>query len=396
MENNRRYREGFSLIEVIIAVAILAILSVPILLYFTNSAIHTAHGKHEQAADLAAQSVIEEIDSISNFNNIEEKLVALHPDEWKIIPENNDHIATNSVADEDDDAGKTVMTREGISVDGTEYVAHVTIDYSAYGKVEGVTDPESKFNSYLEPQFQDVYSEGSVVITEDSNVFDIGIKNLHNELNGVKLSDPTSDPNVSLEDIKAAVKRKLKIVISEESASSTEFLVTGSCVFQYGDTEPVEEEVPLGSNKIEKNKLRNIYFLFMPFYGDSENFGGTIHQDVEIVSQALTEDDRVNYAGNVSFHFIRQNTYTTDGLGNEIKDASPEFFLTVMNTNSIGTKYYSNPGVVLDKNPVPIMMATAEPGQSKRIARIDVKVYDAATGIVEGKELAQNTTSKSK
>ncbi|MBR6230260.1 MAG: prepilin-type N-terminal cleavage/methylation domain-containing protein [Eubacterium sp.] len=413
MENNRRYREGFSLIEVIIAVAILAILSVPILLYFTNSAIHTAHGKHEQAADLAAQSVIEEIDSISNFNNIEEKLVALRPvvaDEngeeagWEMLDK-----AESSVAD--DDTGKTFMTRKGIKVDGTSYIAEVMIDYGAYGPAgwSGGVTPNSLFNSYQEPHFQEVYSEGSVVITEDSSVFNIGIGNLYYKLNpGVpSVSEdapetaPVSGERISRDTIKNAAHRTLVIRITEDTPGSAEFVVTGYSKFEVTtDVGSAETEVPLESNKVEKSKLQNIYYIFMPAYGDADNFGGEIHQSVEIDALALTEAGGVNYADNVSYHFIRQNTYTVAD-GTETKDTSPRYFLAVSNNNpSTNTKYYSNPddegnGVVLDGATSSGMFAKDEPGKSKRIARIDVKVYDAATGIQPGKELAQNTTSKS-
>ena len=39
-------KEGFSLIEVIIAVALLALMALPILAYFTNAAVTTSRGKN--------------------------------------------------------------------------------------------------------------------------------------------------------------------------------------------------------------------------------------------------------------------------------------------------------------------------------------------------------------
>lgn len=39
-------KEGFSLVEVIVAIAVLALLSLPILAYFSDASVFTSRGKH--------------------------------------------------------------------------------------------------------------------------------------------------------------------------------------------------------------------------------------------------------------------------------------------------------------------------------------------------------------
>ena len=53
--------KGFSLVEVIISIAILAIISIPLLNYFTDSMKHNALAKTRQEATLEAQSIMEQL-----------------------------------------------------------------------------------------------------------------------------------------------------------------------------------------------------------------------------------------------------------------------------------------------------------------------------------------------
>lgn len=62
--------KGFSLVEVIIAMAILAIISIPLLSYFTESMRYNAQAKTRQQATLTAQSVMEQL-------KLEDKLLDL-------------------------------------------------------------------------------------------------------------------------------------------------------------------------------------------------------------------------------------------------------------------------------------------------------------------------------
>ena len=69
-------KEGFSLVEVIIAVALLAFMALPILAYFTNAAVTTSRGKNSQKATMAAESVLEELNSFDTLEQMEEYLKA--------------------------------------------------------------------------------------------------------------------------------------------------------------------------------------------------------------------------------------------------------------------------------------------------------------------------------
>ena len=61
MHIKRIDKKGFTLIELIITVAVLAVISIPLLQYFTESAKHNARAKNQQNAMVAAQNTLEEL-----------------------------------------------------------------------------------------------------------------------------------------------------------------------------------------------------------------------------------------------------------------------------------------------------------------------------------------------
>lgn len=66
---------GFSLVEVMLAMVILALVTLPIINYYTYSSVRTIDGREKQTATMAAEDAAEELKAYSNFEQIE-KLVA--------------------------------------------------------------------------------------------------------------------------------------------------------------------------------------------------------------------------------------------------------------------------------------------------------------------------------
>lgn len=63
---------GFSLIEVMLAVVILALVTLPIINYYTYSSVQTIDGRERQTATMVAEDAAEELKAYSNFDQISE------------------------------------------------------------------------------------------------------------------------------------------------------------------------------------------------------------------------------------------------------------------------------------------------------------------------------------
>ena len=436
--------EGFSLIEVIIAVAILAILSVPILVYFTDSAVQSAHGRDEQAADLAAQSVIEEIDSIDGFKNIEQHLG--DTENWDVT----------SVAD--NSQGKTLLVRNNISVnpdlgivstpvttvdeDGNEievdtssdiynYFATVEIDYGEYyssvaadaesGEGGGETsDPAdetptgdteettstltAKYNKYDYPEIPEIYSSSSVVI-EETDETEMGFNDLFYQINKSAINDDSNynideDGNktlksdiIPMDEIKAKTKRSFVISVTKDATNSNYYNVTGGYKFKYtGDTVVSGGGADVSTNKesfiliksaqVKVGNLKNIYFFYSPI-----GIGG---QD-EVASVDLSGLNGIAEADKPSITFIRQSVDGIDASAGKISlDTSSDSF-GITNAN-----YYTNDSLVVidgasnsDRDNGPVKNS-----QAKRIALVTVRVYYTGDDPETSKVLATCTTTK--
>ena len=79
----RRQSQGFSLIEVLIAIAVLGVVAMALLSFFSSANFYSSTGKSTQKADMAGQSVLEELNACSNFEEIETNLTATGS-AWKL------------------------------------------------------------------------------------------------------------------------------------------------------------------------------------------------------------------------------------------------------------------------------------------------------------------------
>ncbi len=380
MRNVRWYKEGFSLIEVIVAVAILAVLSLPILVYFTNSAIHTAHGRDEQSANMAAQSVIEELDSIDGFDHIENDL---DPALWTV-----DHVAT--------DLTDTTKMHRLVSVNGDDYYADVTLDYGAYSgaSVDPLSGPTAKYNAYSNPHLVDVHSPETVVISEKQDVSKIGFDNIFYKLNG-NLPNHETAPTIDSATIYNNTSRTLKLTVSKYSEDV--YTVKGTLVFNFANEagKTASTEVIVDSRQIAKAKLKNIYFMFLPNYGGKDVSGVEATQKLIVDFEDMIEPG-VNYASSLNVCFVCQKS---NSLGkselNAISKVNLEFDSGLCHNNVFTESIYRVNNDRVDGTAISAKPLTDEK-QIKRVAAIKVDIYrsDGGGSMMIGEKLASGETTK--
>ena len=121
---------GFSLIEVVLAVAILALVALPIINYFTYSSLHAIEGRDRQCATTAAENVVEELSSYSNYTQI--KGLTATPDPSGPAPSSAPVWQKSSPKPGESPDPQSDYLERPVTVDGFDYKARVQIQYGVY------------------------------------------------------------------------------------------------------------------------------------------------------------------------------------------------------------------------------------------------------------------------
>ena len=150
----KRQVQGFSLIEVLIAIAILGVASLALLSFFSSANFYSSTGKSTQEADLVAQSVLEEVDSCKTLTDIDSQLMAATGSAWTLVKKKN----------------KQMTLSKKVTLNGSDYQARVLFDYDYDTTDSEGNQVESKYNNYEQPKLQEIYSANNAVIVESDQL----------------------------------------------------------------------------------------------------------------------------------------------------------------------------------------------------------------------------------
>lgn len=357
----KKNREGFSLVEVIIAIALLAILCMPVLAYFTHASVATSDGKDTHRANMAAQSAAEELKSCETFERIEEKLVSatgssVSGAKWTVD------------AAYDTSTKKASLTKV-VTEDGFPYQVKVTLDYN-YGitddhgnKVDVNGNPiDADYNDYSMPKLQEVYADTNVVISETDQA-DTAVSNFL-----------YSNPSESESEIKNDMERTLCLHISKKNSDI--YAVRGYYDYRYdksGRTYTYSADVE--STEIEISKLENVYFFYNIMKDDAPE-----HVEVDFDS-TITQAE----AEKLHVYFVCQK---------EVKEPKTGYSLNFDTSHgqAAWAQYYTN-GVATNLAASSDMIQYDTSG--KRIAKILIDVYAGSeTSFTENNRIVHLETSK--
>ena len=342
-------KEGFSLIEVIIAVALLALMALPILAYFTNAAVTTSRGKNTQKATMAAESVLEELNAFNTLEQMEKyiKDESAGSSDWSITQ-------AESTTGEAGKSSITTVTKENVTVDDSTYNARVTLeyDYPVSAANPAYTNPNAKEM----PDLKEVYSSENAVIKE-SDQQDRAVSHFL-----MKYPDETSDGIIS------KLEREFYLDIMEKDEVYT---VTGSYHYIYdGRTSEPYEAV------VTRTKLKdpaNIYFFYRRIHRET---GGSVtvrnNQErvyVTVNTDGGTETALKDHMAKVHIYFICQK----EGSESDISTSSMLEFHGTSGGAAAEASYHTNVNVV--SPPAKYKKELVTSSAKGRIARVVVDVY---------------------
>lgn len=228
----RRQSEGFSLIEVMIAIAILGIVALSLLSYFSSANFYSSAGKDTQKADMAGQSVLEELNSCQTFDQIENKLLVATGSAWTLVSEETD---------------KTLLVKEPVTADGTAYQARVTLDYD-YSNIDvNGNSTTSKYNNYSSPQLEEVYSSHNVVFSETDQL-STAVSHFYYK-----------DTSVSKTAIQNALTREICLDVAKDTENSELYRVKAYYAYHYNGA---DYQTTIKEKKIEVSELQNVYLFY--------------------------------------------------------------------------------------------------------------------------------------
>lgn len=116
-------KSGFTLLEVVITVAILSMISIPLLMYFSNSAAFNAKARRQQAATLAARNTVEELKSaefdISSPGAVVDSSKTAESGKWSAGGKTRWYEVSSS--------GETETYHRAVNVDGLSFLVEAAI-----------------------------------------------------------------------------------------------------------------------------------------------------------------------------------------------------------------------------------------------------------------------------
>ena len=265
----RQNDQGFSLIEVILAVAILALVTLPIINYFTYSGLRTADGRDKQSATVVAENVLDELNSYDNFEQIENiaSSGAVDAASWTVVPDPSNPTKFTY----------TDLTKK-VQLNGFDYEAKVHITYTNHTTTDGKTYDTgydsntvtkdtneaitSEFNDYEIPDPNRIYGKESVVAKEEDQL-DRAISYF--------LTNEATDSNTFFTKynlIKGKLKRKLAIHLEYKGGNPDVYRVKVSYLYELNgaNISPGIKngvcEVPIETSEVKKETLKNIYVFY--------------------------------------------------------------------------------------------------------------------------------------
>lgn len=340
----RRQSEGFSLIEVMIAIAILGIATLSLLSYFSSANFYSSTGKSTQKADMAGQSVLEELNSCQTFEQIENKLLTATGSAWTLVSKDTD---------------ETLLVKEPVTTDGTAYQARVTLDYE-YSATDVEGNPTAaKYNNYSSPQLEEVYSSHNAVFSETDQL-STAVSHFYYK-----------DTSVSKAVIESELTRDICLDLAKDTEQPELYRIKVYYQYHYsgGDYQAVLKE-----QKIEVSELQNIYVFY-----------NLLREDI------IAEPVQINLHDVSMEEAEKINLYLVCQKGD--KTPSPSYRLDISGSgNYLQLAYYTNgaaaPAV---SSQTDIVRHTT----GKRIAAVTVDIYlEGETDYSEENRIVRLQTAK--
>lgn len=301
MKNDNRKKcikdtKGFSLVELLIAVAILSIIVVPVLTAFISATKANTKARRKLEATTAAQNVMENIKAVG----VESFLSSL---------------AVNGTAPQADNNGVYTIDNSAENAEGIPLIPKQILNNNTY-RFKTVFDPG--YYKTEEGSAKEGYNDITVADIKDMNVLEDAFY-IEDESADQKIVDEylnTTSIVTTYKDekaIKQALTREIDIVINNVGTAENGVTnVKVNCIYTLDgdtDTEKTVSSVIYDNADVANGHLRSIYIFYTPLYAIQYGALSSSKDTIRILNNTAATDKNATSV-NADVYLIKQHTTT--------------------------------------------------------------------------------------
>lgn len=242
----RKQNMGFSLVEVLVTLALISVLSIPLIQTFVNSARMNGKAKSMQNATDIAQSISEYFGAMPL-----DALKTSYSSNYKELPDGR--IVFTNIGDGINKDSKNIGYYKGS--DTEKFYVSVIVDPTGYSK-----DDKTGMNDYIRPGINNLNENSSITCRSKLEQYDKNIVNTFEE-KGVKVTD------------KSKIVKKSVFTIYENKSEvykdKVEYKYNLDITYTYNNNDIEYKNIELGIGTVDKAGIAapNLYIIYMPVLG---------------------------------------------------------------------------------------------------------------------------------
>lgn len=237
---------GFSLVEVLVTLALISVLSIPLIQTFINSARVNGKAKSMQNATDIAQSISEYFGAMPL-----DALKTAYQGKYTSMPDGR--IVFTNIGDGINKDSKNIGYYKGS--DTEKFYVSVIVDPTGYSK-----DDKTGMNDYIRPGINNLNENSSITCRSKLEQYDKNIVNTFDE-KGVKVTDKSK-----------IVKKSVFTIYENEStvyADKVEYKYCLDITYTYNNNNIEYKNIELGIGTVDKAGIAapNLYIIYTPVLG---------------------------------------------------------------------------------------------------------------------------------
>lgn len=242
----RKQNMGFSLVEVLVTLALISVLSIPLIQTFVNSARMNGKAKSMQNATDIAQSISEYFGAMPL-----DALKTSYSSNYKELPDGR--IVFTNIGDGINKDSKNIGYYKGS--DTEKFYVSVIVDPTGYSK-----DDKTGMNDYIRPGINNLNENSSITCRSKLEQYDKNIVNTFEE-KGVKVTD------------KSKIVKKSVFTIYENKSEvykdKVEYKYNLDITYTYNNNDIEYKNIELGIGTVDKAGIAapNLYIIYTPVLG---------------------------------------------------------------------------------------------------------------------------------